>query len=50
MPFVSVPFITTLLSKYANYQGDKNATNLSRNGGAPAVDVAKAWLQADMQF
>lgn len=40
----------TLLTKYANYQGDKNATNLTRNGGAPAVDLSKAWLQAEVQF
>ena len=40
----------TLLTKYANYQGDKNATNLSRNGGAPSVDLSKAWLQAEVQF
>ena len=40
----------TLATKYANYRGDKNATNLARNGGAPAVDLAKAWLQADVQF
>ena len=40
----------TLLTKYANYQGDKNATNLARNGGAPSVDLSKAWLQAEVQF
>lgn len=40
----------TLLTKYANYQGDKNDTNLARNGGAPAVDLSKAWLQAEVQF
>lgn len=40
----------TLLTKYANYQGDKNATNLARNSGAPAVDLSKAWLQAEVQF
>ncbi len=40
----------TLLTKYANYQGDKNATNLARNLGSPSVDLSKAWLQADVQF
>ena len=40
----------TLLTKYANYQGDKNTTNIARNGGAPSIDLSKAWLQADVQF
>lgn len=40
----------TLLTKYANYQGDKSAINIARNGGAPSTDLAKAWLQADVQF
>jgi hypothetical protein len=40
----------TLLTKYANYQGDKSALNIGRNGGAPSTDLSKAWLQADVQF
>jgi hypothetical protein len=40
----------TLLTKYANYQGDKNSTNVARNGGAPSTDLSKAWLQAEVQF
>jgi hypothetical protein len=45
--------LLTLLVKYADYQGDKNATNVTRNGaagGAPAVDLAKYWLQAEAAF
>lgn len=40
----------TLLAKYAKYQGGKNSTNLGRNAGAPAVDLSKAWLQAEVLF
>ncbi len=39
----------TLLSKYANFQGDKNATNVARNA-AVSQDLSKAWLQAEVQF
>ena len=39
----------TLLAKYADYRGDGNATNLARNP-ALAGDLAKAWVQAEVQF
>lgn len=46
----------TLLVKYANYSGDANATNTTRNPAAatsPAnltKDISKIWLQAEISF
>jgi len=39
----------TLLAKYADYQGDTNATNVARNS-ALSQDVSKFWLQAELAF
>lgn len=39
----------TLLAKYANYSGDTNATNVTRNLTL-SRDLSKFWLQADFQF
>jgi len=39
----------TLLAKYADYQGDTNATNVSRNL-ALSQDISKFWLQAEFAF
>lgn len=39
----------TLLVKYADYQGDANATNVARNS-ALSQDVSKSWLQAEVKF
>lgn len=41
--------LLTLLVKYADYQGDANTTNVTRNL-ALSRDVSKVWLQADVQF
>ena len=38
--------LLTVLAKYADYQGDKSAPNT----GAPTVDLAKYWLQAEVKF
>lgn len=41
----------TLLVKYANYSGDTNATNVSRNAPqALSKDISKIWLQAEISF
>jgi hypothetical protein len=40
-----------LLLKYADYQGDKNSLNTSRNAGqAPHNDLTKYWAQAEVSF
>lgn len=39
----------SLLLKYANFSGDKNATNVAKNL-AVTKDVEKLWLQADVTF
>ena len=43
----------TLTAKYAAYNGNANATNVTRNGSAataPARDIDKLWLQAEFKF
>ncbi len=39
----------SLLAKYADFQGDKNTTNVSKNL-AVSKDLSKAWLQAEVKF
>ena len=41
----------TVLVKYADYNGDVNASNVARNAAAAlSRDIRKLWLQAELQF